>query len=117
MEVTVMAVRTEVLWEAGKQAWTALRQLEFTKKQRKLTGYWERKVADRICEFCLALQVIQQKGKDAGAPEVTEEVLQIAEAIAALERLRVLLDLLGKPETIRLDAEEVCRLKELIQAQ
>jgi uncharacterized coiled-coil DUF342 family protein len=58
-----MAVRTEVLWEAGKQAWTALRQLEFTKKQRKLTGYWERKVADRICEFCLALQVIQQKGK------------------------------------------------------
>jgi hypothetical protein len=74
-------------------------------------------VADRICEFCLALQVIQQKGRDAGAPEVTEEVLQVAEAIAALERLRVLLDLLGKPETIRLDAEEVRRLKELIQAQ
>jgi len=51
-----MAVRTEALWEAGKQAWTALRQLEFTKKQRKLTGYWERKVADRICEFCLAFR-------------------------------------------------------------
>ena len=66
-----MAVRTEALWEAGKQAWTALRQLELTKRQRKLTGYWERKVADRICEFCLALQVIQQKGRDTGAPEVT----------------------------------------------
>ena len=94
-----------------------MRQLEFTKKQRKLTGYWERKVADRICEFCLALQVIQQKGEDTGAPEVTEEVLQVAEAIAALERLRDVLSLPGKHKTIRLAEEEMCSLKELIQAQ
>jgi hypothetical protein len=110
-EVSEM-LRTRVLWEAGKEAWVRLRDLQVAEWKMKRTGYSASRVADRVCEFCLALLTVERKGED--ADEVAEWAIRLADAVAALERLRVLLLLTGKPESIRLSADEVEALQKLL---
>jgi hypothetical protein len=59
---------------------------------------------------CLA---VQKRGDD--AVEVPEWAEKLAEAIAALEKLRVLLSLVGKPESICLTATEVQELQKQLR--
>jgi uncharacterized protein YehS (DUF1456 family) len=108
-----MSVRPDVLWETGKEAWTKLRELQVVEWRMKRTGYATRRTADRICEFCLALIEVQKRGDD--AVEVPEWAEKFAEAIAALEKLRVLLSLVGKPESICLTATEVQELQKQLR--
>jgi hypothetical protein len=112
-EVSVMSVRSEVLWETGKEAWTKLRELQVEGWRMNRTGYAVGRVADRICEFCLALLAVQKRGDD--AVEVPEWAEKLAEAIAALEKLRVLLSLVGKPESICLTTTEVQELQKQLR--
>lgn len=105
-------LRTRVLWEAGNEAWVRLRDLQVAEWKMKRTGYSACRVADRICEFCLALLTVERKGED--TDEVAEWAIRLADAAAALERLRVLLLLTGKPESIRLSADEVEALQKLL---
>ena len=110
-EVSEM-LRTRVLWEAGKEAWVRLRDLQVAEWKMKRTGYSASRVADRVCEFCLALLTVERKSED--TEEVAEWAMRLADAAAALERLKVLLLLTGKPENICLSAEEVETLKNLL---
>jgi hypothetical protein len=109
----MMSVRPEMLWETGKEAWMKLRELQVVVQEMKRTGYVTRRAADRICEFCLALLEVQKRGDD--VVEVPEWAVKAAEAIAALEKLRVLLSLVGKPESICLTAPEVQELQQQIR--
>jgi hypothetical protein len=74
-----MAVRTEALWEAGKQAWTALRTAVGVYKEMKRTGYgsagWQTEFVSSVWPFLIAEngQMTQE------VPEWAEEVLQVAE--------------------------------------
>jgi uncharacterized protein YehS (DUF1456 family) len=108
-----MSVRSEVLWETGKEAWMKLRELQVEGWRMNRTGYAVGRAADRICEFCLALLTVQKRGDD--AVEVPEWAEKFAEAIAALEKLRVLLSLVGKPESICLTATEVQELQKQLR--
>jgi uncharacterized protein YehS (DUF1456 family) len=108
-----MSVRSEVLWETGKEAWTKLRELQVEGWRMNRTGYAVGRVADRICEFCLALLAVQKRGDD--AVEVPEWAEKLAEAIAALEKLRVLFSLVGKPESICLTTTEVQELQKQLR--
>ena len=55
---------------------------------------------------------MERKSED--TEEVAEWAMRLADAAAALERLKVLLLLTGKPENICLSAEEVETLKNLL---
>jgi len=98
--------RAEVLWRAGRDAYEKLRQLEVSVKRLRRTGYTASQIGDRICEFCVVVHRI----RDTDA-EVLDAVEHVADAIAALEKLRVLLKLTGKPKETCLTASEVRRLQ------